>query len=313
MYIGNGAYCYANSASMLIKGIDENVLPSLLEVLSGVGLGVTLYGNGSLFLHNNIADPDIAISNAMKILGFAFSEEISVEDAECPLDQLRNVLRSSTAILGPVDMGYLTYSPNHRYAKGSDHYVLAYDMDDQYVYLHDPAGFPYVRLSLENLKLAWKAKDIPYGRGPYQYWHSIKRINQPTDEEIYENSIRYFQQIYKETGKVGATIGAKTGTEAIASFCNKLENNEITEVAAGNLKYFVFQLGAKRANDFSAYFEKRNPVLARLKRKQSELLGLCHSLAIEEDWQNLSSVLREFGKIEEEFEREILALEVYVS
>ncbi|HYK75225.1 MAG TPA: hypothetical protein VEV44_19180 [Pseudoneobacillus sp.] len=312
MYIGNGAYCYANSASMLIKGIGEDIPPSLLEVLSGVGLGVTLYGNGNLFLHNNTIDPDRGITNAMRSLGFSFDEKFSDADVETPpIAELREVLKTSTAILGPVDMGYLKYSPNHMYAKGSDHYVLAYHMDDKYIYVHDPASFPYVRLAHDSLDLAWKAADLPYGRGRYQYWHSIKRVSNPSKEEVYQESLRFFQHLYEETGEIGATIGAKTGKDAIMAFSEKLVNNEMSQELAGNLKYFVLQLGAKRANDYSLYFEKYNPILSKLKRKQSEILGLCHSFAAEEDWKGLSTVFQEFGKIEEEFEGEVRNLNVY--
>jgi hypothetical protein len=311
MYIGNGAYCYANSASMFIQGIGEEIAPSLLEVLSGVGLGVTLYGSGSLFLHNNTVDPDTGISHAMKALGFSFTEMFSELGVECPLQDLRKVLEISPAILGPVDMGYLRYSPNHQYAKGSDHYLLAYDMDDQYVYLHDPASFPYVRLAHDSLKLAWSAADLPYGRGPYQYWHSIKRVQHPSKDEIYKESLRYFQRLYEETEEIGARIGAKTGNEAIKLFCEKLLNNEITDEVIGNLKYFVFQLGAKRANDYSIFFEVNNPSLSQLKRRQSEFLGLCHSLVVEEDWKGLTFALQEFGKIEDDFETELRGLKVH--
>ena len=38
-YIGNGPYCYANSASMLLESAGEYVEPRLIEILSGVGLG----------------------------------------------------------------------------------------------------------------------------------------------------------------------------------------------------------------------------------------------------------------------------------
>jgi hypothetical protein len=293
---------------MFIKEMGEEIAPSLLEVLSGVGLGITLYGSGSLFLHNNMVEPDTGISHAMRALGFSFTEMFSESGADCPLQDLRKVLETSTAILGPVDMGYLRYAPNHQYAKGSDHYVLAYDIDDQYIYLHDPASFPYVRLAHDSLKLAWSAADLPYGRGSYQYWHSIKRVSQPSKEEIYLNSLRYFQSLYEKTAEIGVSIGAKTGNEAIKTFCEKLINNEISQDVIGNLKYFVFQLGAKRANDYSVYFEEKNPSLSQLKRKQSEILGLCHSLVVEGEWDGLAGVLERFGKLEEEFEAELRGL-----
>lgn len=308
MYIGNGAYCYANSASMLLKSIGEDVHPSLIEVLSGVGLGITMYGNGSLLLNNTTADPDVAISKAMGICGFSFIEVFSKADAECPIDELKKVLERSPAILGPVDMGYLTYSPNHPFQKGSDHYVLAYRMDDKYIYVQDPANFPYVRLPLEMFKKAWEAENIAYSRGKYQYWHSIKRVSNPSMDEIYDESIRFFQHIYENTGEIGEKIGAITGKAAIDAISEKLRNNEISENVVDNFKYFVFQLGAKRANDYAAYFEGRNETLSKLKRQQAEHLGLCHSLTGERDWKELASVLEKFSKLEEAFEGEIREL-----
>ncbi len=38
-YIGNGDYCYANAAAMLLAANSENIAPSRIEVLGGVGLG----------------------------------------------------------------------------------------------------------------------------------------------------------------------------------------------------------------------------------------------------------------------------------
>lgn len=42
VYYGNGAYCYANSASMLLSTIGEEISPSLIEVLTGFSLGAAI-------------------------------------------------------------------------------------------------------------------------------------------------------------------------------------------------------------------------------------------------------------------------------
>ena len=41
-YVGNGPYCYANSAAMLLDSVGEAVEPRLLEVLSGCRAGSLL-------------------------------------------------------------------------------------------------------------------------------------------------------------------------------------------------------------------------------------------------------------------------------
>ncbi|WP_213484045.1 hypothetical protein [Thermobacillus xylanilyticus] len=47
-YLGNGAYCYSNSASMLLKTIGEDISPSLFEVLTGFSLGAFVENESNL-------------------------------------------------------------------------------------------------------------------------------------------------------------------------------------------------------------------------------------------------------------------------
>ncbi len=44
-YKGNVSYCYSNSTSMLLSTIDEDVNPSLIEVLTGFSLGASIEDN----------------------------------------------------------------------------------------------------------------------------------------------------------------------------------------------------------------------------------------------------------------------------
>src|SRR6266571_3275618 len=69
---------------------------------------------------------------------------------------------SSAAVLGPLDMGYLTHNPLHKRMMGADHFVLAYRFEKDGVLIHDPEGFPSVLLPLRQLELAWRADSIPY-------------------------------------------------------------------------------------------------------------------------------------------------------
>ena len=63
-YIGNGPYCYANSASMLLESAGESIEPRLIEVLSGVGLGACWIAESqTLFLSGWTSVPDVGVSN----------------------------------------------------------------------------------------------------------------------------------------------------------------------------------------------------------------------------------------------------------
>ena len=125
-YVGNGAYCYANSTSMLLASIGEDISPSLIEVLSGVGLSATIEKSGYLFLNNQRLEPDLGIISALEILGFESEVHFSENKEYLPLEQLQKALSEQAVILGPLDMGYLAYNPNHPYMHGSYYFVLAY-------------------------------------------------------------------------------------------------------------------------------------------------------------------------------------------
>lgn len=78
MYIGNGHYCYSNSAAMFLLSIGEHVSPQMFEVLTGVGLGAMLENGKTLFL--SMKDPDDGINCAFNILGIDADEH---QQADC--------------------------------------------------------------------------------------------------------------------------------------------------------------------------------------------------------------------------------------
>ena len=59
------------------------------------------------------------------LLGFEVAEEAESDGDAMPVDALSLQLRDGPAVLGPLDMGELSYHPNARGANGVDHFVLA--------------------------------------------------------------------------------------------------------------------------------------------------------------------------------------------
>jgi hypothetical protein len=132
-----------------------------------------------LFFSNLSNPPDIGITKALRILGFDFEEEDAMEKENPPFDLLRKTLDESAAILGPLDMGYLPHNPLSKRMLGSDHFVLAYDMDANGVWVNDPEGFPNVKVPFKWMKKAWRAEGIGYPRGYYRYWARPRRVRSP--------------------------------------------------------------------------------------------------------------------------------------
>jgi len=306
-YIGNGAYCYANSTSMLLSSIGENVSPSIIEVLTGVGLGASLKRKGGfLYFNNQTLLPDLGITKALEILGFDSKMEVFDSSDQDPFKKLKKDLKKSVAVLGPLDMVYLAYNPRHKSLRGADHFVLAYRMEDDIVYLHDPAGFPHVFISTNDLKEAWKAERVSYRKGYYRYITNPKRKEKLTQDEIYKRTIDFFKSIYQDGERNSNPDIWLIGQDAIAQTAERVESENISEDELGHFIYFALPLGAKRALDFASFFDQRHAELASIKRQQAERFGHAHTYALSKKWSSLSKALKKLGKLEQEFRDTLL-------
>lgn len=304
-YIGNGAYCYANSASMLLCSIDENVPPSLIEVLCGVGLSAFWMEKANL-LFFSFALPDEELGRVFTSLGFECKERIIPKKNPAPIELLKKDLKHSPVLLGPLDMGFLSYNPNHKLLGGSDHFIFVYGYDDKNFYLHDPEKFPCVFISQDQLKKSWESDRIFYGLENYRYWTLPKRIKSPTQKEIFESAILVFRSIYKNCDIKSAKTDWVVGKEAVVKAAARFENEEFNQEEVDHFRYFALPLGARGALDFAAFLKDREPKLSELKSKQARLFGTSHSLVIAEDWKTLSETLRDYAEVEDEFKNLLL-------
>ena len=305
-YVGSGAYCYSNSTAMLLASIGEIISPNLIEPLTGVGLGATLEKSGLLFFSHSNLSPDLGIGNALDILGFSYQSKFNQTKSKFPIEELKRALVNGPAILGPLDMGYLTYNPNHKFLKGVDHFVLAYDLNADGIFLHDPAGFPCVRLSIKDLKNAWTADSISYRQGYYRYITSIKRIADRDEKDIYRATLKFFKQIYKQEKNVSILNGA----EAILHFVKEIKKGEISEAQKNHLIFFAFPLGAKRALDFSIFFSFGDKTLSELKYQQAIFFGEVQVAAMDNNLSTLTTVLNELAENERNIEKMVMELKI---
>lgn len=307
-YVGNGSYCYANATAMLLATSGEDISASLIEVLSGVGLGASwVESNNLLFFGNLIAEPDIGINNALSVLGFHYIEEASPEATPAAFAHALSGIARSPAVLGPLDMGYLRYIPFHDDLVGSDHFILVHGLNEHEVFLHDPEGYPYASLPVEDLDLAWRAESIPYRRGYYRYWTSPVRVEQPTEEQLYERALQMFCSIYRRSEELATRENWVVGCEAILTGARKLRRNEpLSEEEKCHMTHFALRLGARRALDYSAFFGKRQESLSFLKLEQARLFGKSHTLAVTEDWPRVADTLELIADIEDKFRLNLL-------
>ena len=213
-YIGNAPYCYANSASMLLESAGVSIEPRLIEVLSGVGLGAWWIPESQTLFLSGWTVPDTGVSQSFRLLGFEVTEEAESDGAPIPIEGLNLQLREGPVMLGPLDMGELSYHPNARGANGIDHFVLALHAEGDEIVVHDPAGYPAMPIDLEALGRAWPADFIEYRRGVYRRWHSPARVGDPSPGQIAEAAIQSFGQAYRDSRTLDDP-SAVAGTEAL--------------------------------------------------------------------------------------------------
>ena len=306
-YLGNSAYCYSNSTAMLLASIGEKIAPSLIEVVGGVGVGAYVLPNSNIsFLSGYSGLPDKAISRALRVLGFEFEEKAQNNSENPPFERIKQIIKTSPVVFGPLDMGYLEYDPDHQHHFGIDHFILVYAIDNEITYLHDPAGFPNASLSLKQLELAWKAQNIQYKEGYYRYWALPKRIKNPTVSEIYSKTISNLREIYQTGAKFAEKKERVIDYQAIVFMANNIEKKLLKPSEIGTLTGFILPLGARRASDFADFFQIHNPELSKIKAEQAHLLGLCQRFSVLKDWLIVAKYLKEYSSLETQFKKYFL-------
>jgi len=276
---------------MLLASIGENISPKLIEPLTGVGLGAMIHDKSGLpFFSGPKGLPDMGVSKALEILGFDFEEKFKEEEFDFPIEELKKDLMKSPVVIGPLDMSFLVYNPKRPRVSGVDHYVLVYETRDEGVYLNDPAGYAQVWLSFKNLQSAWKAETIRYRRGFYRSWTKPKRINKPTDEEIYKQALKWFKTKYSES--------KNNSEKAIMQLANLAKQKKLNTDQIGQLSCFALPLGVKRALDYAAFFNNRNDQIQQLKLNQAKEFGLAQSFLMSKDWDKLSQEFKKIAEIE---------------
>lgn len=296
-YFGNINYCYADAAAMFLAGHGVRGINSgLLEVLTGislVGAHRLVEPECEKLYFSMVPDPD-RLTTALRILGLTCRSESGPPDAD-PVALLRGELADGPVLVGPLDMGYLHYFPHHQHARGADHYVVVYGMDDTHAYLHDPLGYPATAMRLEELSHAWRGDALPCPGPPYHRWAGVRRVADPSPAEIYAAAAEYFTSIQREV---------PGGGEVIRSFAEDLRSETLPPRSHAFLTIFSFPAQARRATDYAAFFRDGGDLrLAALKQGQAELFSQCLQAGQLGEWSEVADRLRDVAELDEEVSR----------
>lgn len=296
MYFGDVSLCYSYSLAMALDGYGYDFKADFLEAIMVMGNGASIVKEDEehplVFFDNGM--PDLSISHSLKILGFDYEDFYLKDGPEVDLEEvkrkLETFLSNGPVVLGPLDMGHLTYNPNHTILYGVDHFVTVYDIDDQYLYLHDPAGFACMKVAFNDILEAWKAEAIDYKRGSYSMWGNFKKVKSPSQTEIYQETARIMKNRYLN-GQSGVL---KCYAKAVAENGLNTEQKQLHQ-------YFSFKLAAVRNLYLSKFLKDHDSEGARLKEELATLFGQAHLSCLKEDYQELAHLLYRIAEVDGRF------------
>ena len=293
MYFGDVSLCYSYSLAMALDAYGYDFKADFLEAIMVMGNGASIVKKDDqhplVFFDNGM--PDLSISHSLKILGFDYGDFYLKVGAEVDLEEIRRKLETflsnGPVVLGPLDMGHLTYNPNHTILYGVDHFVTVYGIDHQYLYLHDPAGFACMKVAFNDISEAWKAEAIDYKRGAYSMWGNFRKVKTPSQTEVYQETARIMKTRY-QNGQSGVL---ECYAKAVAENGLNTEQKQLHQ-------YFSFKLAAVRNLYLSNFLKAHDPKGARLKEELATLFGQAHLSCLKEDYQKLSRLLYQIAEVD---------------
>lgn len=186
MLIGNMTNCYTQAIlTVLMDNLSfENLIK--FEIASSVPFGIIYKSNDPNRTLDCYIDPDIGIDRALNQFSIPFEVKYWAKgyDSAEAIENLNDWLEDSPVVLGPVNMGKLTYLPQYNLYSGIDHYIVVTKKSSEGYYVCDPEGVPFTFISKKQLNEACISGDLSEGRGSYtirRIFSKVKRLNITND------------------------------------------------------------------------------------------------------------------------------------
>ncbi len=299
-YIGSGDYCFSNSLhmSLLGSGASPESLPStgFIECLTTQPFGYTYLKTTELFFFSG-PNPDLGLTRAIETLGWACQVECGGTESEA-LARLQAAARHGPVLIGPLNMGHLTYNPNYPYLMGADHYVVVLRFEGDHVLVHDPKGFPCVALPVEELLAAWRAEklDIVYTDQPYIQRSAFRRIQTPSRLAMIERTLPFIGQSLRQENWKADMVG---GVPALRLLAQTFQA-EVPEHLATHIFYFALPLGLRHKVDSQLFLKEANQAeAAAIMEQQAHLLGQAQYAGVHHDWASVATLIERTAELEE--------------
>lgn len=298
MYTGNSSYCYSNSLHMSLKHAGMKELPevSFLECLTGMPFGTSFFKFDMPMFFPSPAktEPHEGLSQALKTLGWT-CELWQGNEEETARTKLETVLKHSPVLLGPIDMSFLSYDPNHKSKEGGDHFLTVLNIKDEMALLHDPQFYPYAVLPMTELMQAWNASSIGYIDQTYTLRHSFREQFKVSRSQMITETLNVAKKL--QTDVLEGPV-AYTGVPAFEQVLELLHKTP-SPVFAGLLTHFALPIGARRSVDAMQFTQEAGKnKLSKLYESKAKLFGSSQYFIASQDWKKVVENFKNLAEIE---------------
>ena len=299
-YSGNSAYCYSNSLRMCLEqaGMDHLPATGLIECMTGMPFGATfLQLENPLFFPNPTPiDPDSGVTSALETLGWECKLWRSNE-ADAASAKLRGVLSSGPVLLGPLDMGFLSYDPNHQHKRGGDHFVVALKLQGGMVQVHDPQLYPFAILPLDDLIRALYAKDLGYAEQAYTLRFDFQAQRRDTRHAMLDATLQNARELIHAHPAGPVVYGGPGAFTRVSEMLRQDPMGNFIDL----LIHFALPVGARRSTD-AAYFleEVGEAETANLFITRAETFGKAQYYGVQQKWDDVAGLFDDLAQIEAE-------------
>jgi hypothetical protein len=234
---------------------------------------------------------------AIETLGWTCKLEYGGDEDEA-LARLRAAVQHGPVLLGPLNMGYLTYNPNHTYLLGADHYIVVLSMTEDYALVHDPKGFPSAALPVENLLKSWRTDgmDLAYTDEPYIMRTAFRPAETRSRQQMIERTLPHIgtnlRQELWQPGMPGGVVALRMLAQTF--------HTGVPERLAVHLFYFALPLGLRHKVDAQLFLREGNqPEAAGLIEEQARLLGQAQYAGVQHSWPEVATFIEQVATLEE--------------
>ena len=234
----------------------------------------------------------------LRTLGYDYSFTSAGENNTSALATLDAALQDGPVAVGMLDMGYLTYAPDHEHALGADHAIVVLARRPDTVVVHDPAGYPAAILPLADFLEAWR-RDVYTGK-PYGLWRIGAQREVPGADAVWDRTIAHARELYARTDEpIAPGVMVHYGPQALRLLAADLRAQP--ERSLGALPYFSWRVSGQRCFDGATFLRDHLPGAAAIRWEQCQVYGEIQLASTSADRSQLPGLLERQADLETAF------------